>query len=997
MDSKSNMKKIALLVSFCLVCFLFCFAKSITNKIEDETIQISYSETTVGGLENGTEIRQSFCSDESGLSKIKIKFATYARINHCNIHVSVIDDSDGTIVTEVYLSGENIQDNQFQEISFPPIQSSKGKQYTIAVTTDADPDNSLTIWKTEEDYLPDGKLTINGMVCDGDLNFEVYHNKSRSAVSYLLLSLVISMTALGILAGLLLAIEKISKKMQWILCVIASLIMSSGIIIAYSVCFRMTFNLLEAVRRYTIEAMVIAAFVFILNISVVFERLFSFKKICDVLKKASFIGLLVLSVFLKLASFVVEYNDPSIEYNDSLYSEPLLFGEDDIVIENYIQSEDHFNSISNDSSFLLPGINEKINCVTVYLMDANITHSNLLWAINNEPFDAYNRVIDGIRIDSPESGITSVSMLVKPQIYSSLKLNLVGEFTLVSIKTGMADIDYNNSIRFDFIKFFISLAADAVIILLIFAFKWKDCILSFINKEKKIINTLKQNKIKYVFHVIFIAIRLSYVAVSIVLLYLYSKISIVLLFVLTIICVITWIVDRIRIVNDKSPATLFLIVSLCSGWMMAYSLPLATGVSHDDVIHFASSVKITDSLIGGDAIYVGDKDLATMKYYVFNKPLYMDIYRDVLKNGDELVSFNGYEVLGNNPLALISYAPVVVVSLLKRLTGMQYFMFIMLSRFSNCILYSAVSYLAIKRLRSSSLLFSAIMLMPTCIFLASNYSYDYWVTAFISYSIAYFIGIMQDRNAKFTFRDWAVILLTMLIGCGPKAIYCTLLLPFMCVGKEKFSRVRSRRMLIVSCVLVAVILAFSLKLNGGVVNTDTRGGNGVNAPEQVSFILSYPLRYTEILLNYLNNYFSIRNSIDGLSNAGAFAYINGEPPAFISTVILLVIAYAAFTDRNSSDRYKGHVIIRIAMAVSVFAALCLICTALYITYTPVGCDTINGVQWRYCIPLLFPTFYAFSGLCGTHKVSKSIQCFIIYSGMFLAAAAHFGCAYVFAI
>ena len=64
----------------------------------------------------------------------------------------------------------------------------------------------------------------------------------------------------------------------------------------------------------------------------------------------------------------------------------------------------------------------------------------------------------------------------------------------------------------------------------------------------------------------------------------------------------------------------------------------------------------------------------------------------------------------------------------------------------------------------------------------------------------------------------------------------------------------------------------------------------------------------------------------------------------------------AFTDKNAEDSWKEYNKVKIAMIVLVIIIIILIATALYISFTPVAFETINGCQPRYLIPLMFGFF-----------------------------------------
>lgn len=91
----------------------------------------------------------------------------------------------------------------------------------------------------------------------------------------------------------------------------------------------------------------------------------------------------------------------------------------------------------------------------------------------------------------------------------------------------------------------------------------------------------------------------------------------------------------------------------------------------------------------------------------------------------------------------------------------------------------------------------------------------------------------------------------------------------------------------------------------------------------------------------------------------------------------------AFTDKNAEDSWKEYNKVKIAMIVLVMMIIILIATALYISFTPVALETINGCQPRYLIPLMF----GFFALIGSNKWKNKLSLKIYNSAAMAMVAA----------
>ena len=81
---------------------------------------------------------------------------------------------------------------------------------------------------------------------------------------------------------------------------------------------------------------------------------------------------------------------------------------------------------------------------------------------------------------------------------------------------------------------------------------------------------------------------------------------------------------------------------------------------------------------------------------------------------------------------------------------------------------------------------------------------------------------------------------------------------------------------------------------------------------------------------------------------------NWDPPEF-GFIALAILVVLAFLDRDDRGIKTG--VMRVSTILGSFAGIVLFTTAMYVAFTPVGSQEINGCQPRYLIPLLFPAWY----------------------------------------
>ncbi|MEI6650194.1 MAG: DUF2142 domain-containing protein [Candidatus Moraniibacteriota bacterium] len=278
-----------------------------------------------------------------------------------------------------------------------------------------------------------------------------------------------------------------------------------------------------------------------------------------------------------------------------------------------------------------------------------------------------------------------------------------------------------------------------------------------------------------------------------------------------------------------------------------------------------------------------------------------------------------------------------------------------LGQWVNLLVFTALIFFAIRRLKTGKMILAVIALFPTSIFLAGNYSYDPWVTGFTALGLAYFFSTMQEPEKKLTRQEMIIMIGSLVIGCAAKAIYFPVFFLLFLLPSSVFASKRHYRNFIIALfvAILFVVASFAVPFLGQEKRfNDTRGGSGVNAMGQVRFILSDPVAYAGILLSFLKGYLNPMNTGGTIVS---FAYLDGTKGF---QILLALIAIVTLTDRNAYDK-RTTALTRFLTLTVFLATVALIATALYISFTPVGLKYINGVQTRYLLPLVFPFLFVF--------------------------------------
>lgn len=417
---------------------------------------------------------------------------------------------------------------------------------------------------------------------------------------------------------------------------------------------------------------------------------------------------------------------------------------------------------------------------------------------------------------------------------------------------------------------------------------------------------------------------------------------------------------------SKHVEIIFLIIALSMGLLCIKVTPSRVGVSWDDEVHYAKTLEIANALNG--IMYKADEKNISDYAKNIHERLGYDRQSDAEYSAMLQESYDKREWSAHNftnyGVWSIAYIPSAIGIVLGRGIGLSYEGVFNLGRIFNLLTYVLTICFAIQRMKYGKVLVAAVGLIPTTIFMAVSFSYDSWVTGFTILGFAYFFAELQD-DEPLTKKNIGIIIGSIALGCMPKAIYFSLLFPLLFMPRRKFQDKRQRKRYYLAIIGAGVVLVSTFILPillGGAGNADLRAGADVNSIEQIKYILNNPFTYAKMLIKYELDYISLVNSATMLQK---FAYVgNGY---FYSTVSLVLVV-VAFLDRG--EERNCHFIKGTTM-IGCLATIILSTTALYISFTPVGANTVVGMQGRYLIPTIFPALYSLGTEGTTHRINKN--------------------------
>ncbi len=473
----------------------------------------------------------------------------------------------------------------------------------------------------------------------------------------------------------------------------------------------------------------------------------------------------------------------------------------------------------------------------------------------------------------------------------------------------------------------------------------------------------------------------------------FTKSAIVIMTVLTALTVLFQLLYRLVSGKGVQAATLFLIVGLLIGLYFAYALPPTMQCCYDDEIHYYRTELISRTFLGHQRT-IADYGQAVRTY------ICADSVADLEGVNLWLLFFDQHTIYEKGHLfnfyLYIAYVPLSFLIAFCDLFAVDFLLQMAILKMANLLMFVFICYLGLRKLKSGAYLFASIALSPISLFLAVSISYDFWVTAWLLYAFCVFLSEMQQPEKKLTTANLIRIVAAMIIGCGPKAIYFALVIPLLFMSKSKFTDGHHRKIYIRTNLIAMglILLSFAVPFLFDVGDaTDLRGGTEVNSLGQVKFILGNPIQYLLILLRFMSNYLSLGMANDSIT---LLAYLGRAVP-ICSTLSILLIAFCVFADKKECDSFVNVRSFKWMTVLSSFATVALVATALYVSFTPVGNAGINGVQWRYLLPVLSPLLYCVGSTRITSRIKERTMSGVVFSVISVTLLACFVQLYVVAL
>lgn len=300
----------------------------------------------------------------------------------------------------------------------------------------------------------------------------------------------------------------------------------------------------------------------------------------------------------------------------------------------------------------------------------------------------------------------------------------------------------------------------------------------------------------------------------------------------------------------------------------------------------------------------------------------------------------------------LPYVMTGLGSLVARLLDVPSGLFVYIVRLFNLIAWLGLAFLGLRTVPVFKWVFTFLLLSPMSLSIAASASADCITNGLSFLGIAYCLNLGLQHHEKVTNRDILyLILLTMLLGlCKPPYVILmglVLLIPW--------KRYQSGKQFIVLMVMMGAALAISLSFTALLMSEahDVKSFRGIDPQEQAGFIIEHPRSFlNRIFLTFLNYQEYWRSYV------GVLGWLDTPLPGYVYPIYFIVALILSILDGQQEfpiNWIQKMVLVGISLLITV-----IVMVFMFLTWTPLKSEIVEGLQGRYFIPhapLLFFGFY----------------------------------------
>lgn len=408
----------------------------------------------------------------------------------------------------------------------------------------------------------------------------------------------------------------------------------------------------------------------------------------------------------------------------------------------------------------------------------------------------------------------------------------------------------------------------------------------------------------------------------------------------------------LKIFNKKIECY-FVVITLFVG--IIYNLVLPTYTVPDEWSHFLTAYSQSSEFLNIEAFDDEGKIIVypdACNYFVRDQKPTLSVYAQYIDGllGNDEILINGNRTT-RQPLNkyTLSYFPQMIGLSIGRIMGFNSEQLSFTGRFFTLIFYIIIMYCSLKIAPQiiKNIIF-VVGLLPVTIQQIVSYNYDSILFTMCFFIICYLMYLWLDENKKtISIKDYILIMIPTLIIASVKIIYLPILGIGLLIPSYKFKHKYEKVFIVL---ILFVISLFSFVLTNTLMKNFYLKYESISKSNQTDFYtIGWIIHniFTEIFIIIRTIQYHLQFYIESMIS-GPLGWIDIDSTAVQCVGFSILIFLSTLSDKGES--VKKHEKFTIFTMCSIVILLILI--ILQVTWTPLGCQTIEGVQGRYFLPIL---------------------------------------------
>lgn len=278
-----------------------------------------------------------------------------------------------------------------------------------------------------------------------------------------------------------------------------------------------------------------------------------------------------------------------------------------------------------------------------------------------------------------------------------------------------------------------------------------------------------------------------------------------------------------------------------------------------------------------------------------------------------------------------------------------------LGRMFNVAVYIILIYMAMKRAPMMKGALAAMSAFPMTLHLVASYSYDGVCIGLSALFVAEVIRMIYEENITWKQVVYSAVLAGMI--APNKLVYTPVLFMALMIPNEKLKKLFRYPMLLklgIIAVGLLMLLVIQLPTMLGYTGAETATAYVAWADEE-GYTLSWALAHLQETLRVYLHTFLVKTDYYLTTMLGSsLGWFQFDLPLFLYLPFGIMFILACFRKQGEGKTISYGS--KLWITILLISSITLIVTSMFLSWTPISFDVIQGVQGRYFLPLL-PAVY----------------------------------------